>query len=146
MTNVLLYWNHICVLHNQEKAFLSRLAESLKAEDIALTVRYFGLGYPEHMSEYLAREDAVLPDLIVSADLEVFEDARLMEKLRPTLHQSRDFVPLADSAALSCCERGASADSGHSAGVFHPRTGACRAHAALRNGRPVHRRREQLRH
>ena len=107
MTNVLLYWNHICVLHNQEKAFLSRLAESLKAEDIALTVRYFGLGYPEHMSEYLAREDAVLPDLIVSADLEVFEDARLMEKLRPTLHQSRDFVPLADSAALSCCERGA---------------------------------------
>ena len=107
MTNVLLYWNHICVLHNQEKAFLSRLAESLKAEDIALTVRYFGLGYPEHMSEYLAHEDAVLPDLIVSADLEVFEDARLMEKLRPTLHQSRDFVPLADSAALSCCERGA---------------------------------------
>ena len=107
MTNVLLYWNHICVLHNQEKAFLSRLAESLKAEDIALTVRYFGLGYPEHMSEYLAREDAVLPDLIVSADLEVFEDARLMEKLRPTLHQSRDFVPLADSPALSCCERGA---------------------------------------
>ena len=44
MTNVLLYWNHICVLHNQEKAFLSRLAESLKAEEIALTVRYFGLG------------------------------------------------------------------------------------------------------
>ena len=103
MTNVLLYWNHICVLHNQEKAFLSRLAESLKAEEIALTVRYFGLGYPEHMSEYLAREDAVLPDLIVSADLEVFEDARLMEKLRPTLHQSRDFVPLADSAARRFC-------------------------------------------
>ena len=42
MTNVLLYWNHICVLHNQEKAFLSRLAESLIAEEIALTVRYFG--------------------------------------------------------------------------------------------------------
>ena len=83
MTNVLLYWNHICVLHNQEKAFLSRLAESLKAEEIALTVRYFGLGYPEHMSEYLAREDAVLPDLIVSADLEVFEDARLMESCTP---------------------------------------------------------------
>lgn len=106
MTNVLLYWNHICVLHNQEKAFLSRLAESLKAEDIDLTVRYFGLGYPEHMSEYLAREDAVLPDLIVSADLEVFEDARLMEKLRPTLQPARSFLPLAESPALSCCERG----------------------------------------
>lgn len=81
------------------------------------------------MSEYLARENAVLPDLIVSADLEVFEDARLMEKLRPTLHQSRDFVPLADSAALSCCERGAALLPilAIPAGVFHPRTGACRA-------------------
>ena len=107
MTNVLLYWNHICVLHNQEKAFLARLAESLKAEDIELTVRYFGLGYPEHMSEYLAKPDAILPDILVSADLEVFEDARLMDKLRPTLHQARDFVPLAESPALTCCERGA---------------------------------------
>ena len=74
MTSVLLYWNHICVLHRQEKAFLEGLAQRLRKDDIQLEVRYFGLGYPEHMSEYLARPDAVLPDLIVSADLEVFED------------------------------------------------------------------------
>ena len=106
MTQVLLYWNHICVLHRQEKAFLEKLAQALRAEDIELTVRYFGLGYPEHMSEYLAKPDAILPDILVSADLEVFEDARLFGRLSPTLYPARSFVPLRDSAALdkSLCE------------------------------------------
>ena len=86
MTTVLLYWNHICVLHKGEKQFLDRLAERLSNEDIDLRVRYFGLGYPEHMSEYLARPDAILPDLIVSADLEVFEDSRIYRKLEKGLY------------------------------------------------------------
>ena len=55
MTSILLYWNHICVLHRQEKAFLEDLAQRLRGDGIRLEVRYFGLGYPEHMSEYLAR-------------------------------------------------------------------------------------------
>ena len=29
MTHILLYWNHICVLHRQEKAFLQELAGRL---------------------------------------------------------------------------------------------------------------------
>ena len=84
MTNVLLYWNHICVLHNQEKAFLARLAESLKAEDIELTVRYFGLGYPEHMSEYLAREDAVLAGIEsrTSSPVRICRDESLQANIR----------------------------------------------------------------
>ena len=32
MTTVLLYWNHICVLHKGEKQFLDRLAERLSNE------------------------------------------------------------------------------------------------------------------
>ena len=55
MTSILLYWNHICVLHRQEKAFLEDLAQRLRGDGIRLEVRYFGLGYPERMSEYLAR-------------------------------------------------------------------------------------------
>lgn len=86
MTHILLYWNHICVLHRQEKAFLQELAGRLHREDIELEVRFFGLGYPEHMSEYLARPDAVLPDLIVSADLEVFEDRAIFSKMEPELY------------------------------------------------------------
>ena len=44
MTTVLLYWNHICVLHKGEKQFLDRLVERLSNEYIDLRVRYFGLG------------------------------------------------------------------------------------------------------
>lgn len=61
MTHILLYWNHICVLHRQEKAFLQELAGRLHREDIELEVRFFGLGYPEHMSEYLARPGCGAP-------------------------------------------------------------------------------------
>ena len=91
MTHILLYWNHICVLHRQEKAFLDGLTQKLLSDGIQLEVRYFGLGYPEHMSEYLARPDAVLPDLIVSADLEVFEDPDIFCKLKDDLFLS---IPL----------------------------------------------------
>lgn len=106
MTNILLYWNHICVLHRQEKAFLSRLVDALRKEDIQLTVRYFGLGYPEHLSEYLARPDAELPDLLVCADLEVFEDPRIFSKLEGSLYPAADWVPLRQSAALEAVWRG----------------------------------------
>lgn len=55
MKHVLLYWSHICVLHRQEKMFLAKLTEKLRARGIELEVRYFGLGYPQHMFEYLAQ-------------------------------------------------------------------------------------------
>ena len=106
MTYILLYWNHICVLHRQEKAFLEDLAQRLRKDDIQLEVRYFGLGYPEHMSEYLARPDAILPDLIVSADLEVFEDLRIFSKFKSNLYPAADWVPLRQSPMLNAVQRG----------------------------------------
>ena len=42
MTHILLYWNHICVLHRQEKAFLQELAGRLRREGIQLEVRFLG--------------------------------------------------------------------------------------------------------
>lgn len=107
MTHVLLYWNHICVLHKQEKIFLERLSGRLKAEGIVLEVRYFGLGYPEHLSEYLARADAVLPDIIVSADLEVFEDSRIWQKFKRHLYPAAAWVPQRQGPALDAVRRGA---------------------------------------
>lgn len=106
MTHILLYWNHICVLHRQEKAFLDMLSQRLLADEIQLEVRYFGLGYPEHMSEYLARPDATLPDLIVSADLEVFEDPDIFCKLGKTLYPVRSWIPLRSGPMLGPVERG----------------------------------------
>ena len=106
MTSILLYWNHICVLHRQEKAFLEDLAQRLRGDGIRLEVRYFGLGYPERMSEYLARPDAILPDLIVSADLEVFEDLRIFSKFKSNLYPAADWVPLRQSPMLNAVQRG----------------------------------------
>ena len=100
MINISLYWNHICVLHRQEKAFLEKLANRLLSEGISLSVRYFGLGYPMHLSEYLAQPDAELPDLIVSADLEVFEDTRIYSKFNRTLYPASTWLPLHQTAAL----------------------------------------------
>ncbi|MDO4800365.1 MAG: hypothetical protein Q4A52_07630 [Bacillota bacterium] len=102
----LLYWNHICVLHKQEKEHLMALQSRLKEEGIDLTVRYFGLGYPEHMSDYLARPDAELPDLIVSADLEVFEDPRIFGKFSESLIPLTDRIELRPSLALDAVWRG----------------------------------------
>lgn len=106
MKHILLYWNHICVLHRQEKAFLDALAQRLLSDDIQLEVRYFGLGYPEHMSEYLARPDAILPDLIVSADLEVFEDSDIFCKLKHSLYPVQDWIPLQSGPMLDAVKRG----------------------------------------
>lgn len=105
MTQVLLYWNHICILQNKEKAFLEELTQCLLTEGIQLTVRYFGLGHPEHMSEYLARPDAVLPDIIVSADLEVYEDSRIYKKLAPDLYPASSWLELRPGPALEAVRR-----------------------------------------
>ncbi len=106
MTKVVLYWSNICVLYKQEREFLEKLTEELQQEDIGLEVHYFGLGCPMHMSEYMAQPDAQLPDLIISADLEVFEDARIYRKISEDLYDAREWMPLHQSAALERVERG----------------------------------------
>lgn len=105
MTHVLLYWNHICVLHNQEKAFLEELKNELRNEEIELEVRYFGLGYPQHMSEYLREEEAKLPDMIVSADLEVFEDFRIYQKYCDSLYPVSQWITLREGNAVDIIRR-----------------------------------------
>ncbi len=81
MKHISLYWNNICVLHRQELAYLGTCVQALRHQDIDLRVESFGLGYPMHMSDYLRKDAARLPDIIVSADLEVFEDHRVFSKL-----------------------------------------------------------------
>lgn len=101
---VTLYWNHICILHNFEKAYLANLQERLRSEGINLVVRFFGLGYDEHMAAYLARDGAQLPDLIVSADLEVFECKKVFDTLGP-LHDCATWLPLKSTAVVQAVKR-----------------------------------------
>lgn len=83
MRTVELYWGHICVMHNFEKEHLARARDRLARQGIDLRVTCFGMGYGRHMASYLRDEDALLPDIVVSADLEVFENALIAAKLGP---------------------------------------------------------------
>lgn len=105
MTDVLIYWSNICVLHKQEQAYLEKITEALAAESIRLTTRFFGLGYPQRMSEYLAQPEAVMPDIIVSTDLEVFEDARIFARFRDALYPAGTWHPIKQDAAAQAVWR-----------------------------------------
>lgn len=101
MKKIVLYWNNICILHNQEKIYLEALKNQLLSLDIDLCIRCFGLGYPEHISDYLKREDAILPDLIVSSDLEIFEDSRIYnQKMEAQLYPAADWFSLKEGPML----------------------------------------------
>lgn len=82
MTTIRLYWNNICILHRQELAFLEEMKKHLKAQDIHLEVTCFGLGYGVHMSDAIRNGDVPLPDMMVSTDLEVFEDHRIYDAVK----------------------------------------------------------------
>lgn len=104
MTHVLLYWNHICVLHNQEKKHLAQVQETLRQQGIDLEIRFFGLGYESHMCEYLAQADAQMPHMIVTADLEVVEQDTLLEKLG-ALHPCKQWLALKDKPIIQAMGR-----------------------------------------
>ncbi|WP_409968915.1 hypothetical protein RFF05_02795 [Bengtsoniella intestinalis] len=104
MTHVLLYWNHICVLHNQEKKHLSQVQQTLLNQGIDLEIRFFGLGYESHMCEYLAQPDAILPDIIVTADLEAVEQPSLYNKLGG-LHPCQLWMTLKDKPLIQSMRR-----------------------------------------
>ncbi len=101
MTTIRLYWNNICVLHRQELQFLNAIREELRKDNIDLDITCFGLGYGRHMSDYLREEDSVLPDLVVSTDLEVFEDERIWNRFREHgLLPLKEFFPVKDIPEL----------------------------------------------
>lgn len=104
MKKVILYWNHICVLHNQEKKQLELVKKNLEKKGILLEVKFFGLGYESHMCEYLLREDCVLPDIIVSADLEVFELNSIYNSLGK-LHDCESWLPLKENDMVQSLRR-----------------------------------------
>ncbi len=104
MKKVTLYWNHICVLLNEEKKFLNKVKETLLEQNVDLEIHYFGLGSTYHMAEYIAKPDAVLPDIIVSADLEVFEDDYIYTKLGD-LHACENWLALKNHPMIQACKR-----------------------------------------
>lgn len=104
MRTVTLYWNHICIMHNFEKEHLGRVRDRLLRHSIDFRVTYFGMGYDGHMSSYLRKDNALLPDIMVSADLEVFENARIAEKIG-ACHPALSWIERKDTPAVRAVVR-----------------------------------------
>ncbi|MGH0053746.1 MAG: hypothetical protein ACQ5SW_10195, partial [Sphaerochaetaceae bacterium] len=86
MRKITLFWNNVCVLHKMETEHLEACREQLKQKGIDLIVKGFGLGYPSHMSEYLRTDTYEMGDIVVSTDLEIFEDERIFRKFASELY------------------------------------------------------------
>lgn len=103
MKNIFLFWNHICILHGFEKKFLEKLKNKLLKYNINLIIKYFGIRYECHMSEYLLNND-LLPYIIVSSDLEVFENKKIFNKLG-NLYTCEDWVPLKNISSVNLVKK-----------------------------------------
>ncbi|MDR3317847.1 MAG: ABC transporter substrate-binding protein [Clostridiales bacterium] len=95
MQKILMYWSNICVLKRLEEAALERLKQTLYGRGIELEVRSFGLGHEYAMNEYMRLDDAV-PDIIVSTDAEVFEDAGIFGRIENKLKDISGWFTLKD--------------------------------------------------
>jgi ABC-type lipoprotein export system ATPase subunit len=92
------YWNNICLLRKREEAFLAEYGAGLE-------ITYFGLGTPRKLRERITRDleesGGVKADVIVSTELDIFQDKRLLRG--KNLFEPIDFPsgPFIDRAAIS---------------------------------------------
>lgn len=101
MKTVKLYWSNICILHKYEKNYLDNLISSLREKNINLEVTYFGIGYPYKLNEYLKKTDAILPDIMVSTDLEVYEDNNIYSKFSKDLYNLSKYFDIKNEVKSS---------------------------------------------
>lgn len=78
-----IYWNNICILSRYEELYMmEKLKHINKKYGINIEIEYFGLGKKKKLSEQLKDdlENENMVDIIVSTDLEIFEDNSIYEK------------------------------------------------------------------
>jgi hypothetical protein len=92
---VKLLWSNVCLLSVQEQKHLADAAARLKGAGIELVAEYYGLG-KEDLSERVRRSgfDA---DIMVSTDLDVYEDRALYDTFRDSLLSIRDMLPVKEA-------------------------------------------------
>ncbi|MDR0924664.1 MAG: ABC transporter substrate-binding protein [Hungatella sp.] len=93
MRKISMYWNNICVLHRYEKKHIEEVTSLLKEQDILLETEYFGLGYPKKLSEEV-KKTGITPDIMVSTDLEVFEDPEIYGLFKEELLEIQGLLSL----------------------------------------------------
>jgi len=94
LKKVTLYWSNICVLHKYEKEYLEKIKALLNTMGIELVIKFFGIGYPQRMSEALIDPSNELPDIMVSTDLEIYENRNIFSKYSSDLFEIKDWLPM----------------------------------------------------
>jgi len=78
MKKIKVYWNNICLLRRAEENFINEYAK----HGLDIEIEYFGLGMPQKLREKIAVDlgqyNEPQADVIVSTDLDIFQDKRLL--------------------------------------------------------------------
>ena len=73
------YWNNICLISNLEEKYISKLCAEKK---LPLNIEYYGLGREYSLFDKVSQDidkGSIEADIIVSTDLDVFQDSTLLK-------------------------------------------------------------------
>ncbi|MCC5909363.1 MAG: ABC transporter substrate-binding protein, partial [Clostridiaceae bacterium] len=88
-------WNNICLLSNMEEAFIK--SQSTKYNYYPFDFQYYGLGRPYSMTEKVKEDlktDEIKGDIIVSTDLDVFQDRSLAKHFEESFQKTSSLLPI----------------------------------------------------
>lgn len=103
-----IYWNNICILSRYEENYLKDKLDAIKHKyNIDFQIEYFGLGKEKKLSEKLKEdiENGNMADVIISTDLEIFENNEIYEKYKDKLQDLDNVFSLKDNIRNSNINR-----------------------------------------
>lgn len=89
------YWNNICLLSTKEEEYINNSLE--KFENREIVVEYYGLGKEMALKEKVIEElneGIINADMILSTDLDIFQDKNLIPSLKDNLAVTKNLAPL----------------------------------------------------
>ncbi|SCY75965.1 ABC transporter substrate-binding protein [Alkaliphilus peptidifermentans] len=93
-----IYWNNICLLSAMEETFIKQ--QSNKYNYFPFTFEYYGLGKPYSMTEKIkadVREGGIKGDIIVSTDLDVFQDRAMAKDFKSDFQQTNSLFRIRET-------------------------------------------------
>lgn len=90
------YWNNVCLLSTWEQKYISDFLKKCEKEN-NIIFEYYGLGRKMPLSEKIVEElsqGTVKADLIVSTDLDIFQDRSLLTSVNYSLSHNKNLLPV----------------------------------------------------
>lgn len=97
------YWNNVCLLNTKERAYIDDSLKHSKKED-TISFEYYGLGKKRSLKEKIIEElcqGTVQADLIISTDLDIFQDKALLPSIGSKFSNAASLLPLREEIQSS---------------------------------------------